>query len=205
MPSKVQGELLPPGWKVSQWVQEKVSNSCAYYLNDKKTLEKLKGHATKTPPMVFETKGDNSLSFQFSTGAYMESVSPLLSYWKDAEGKDYFNLEDTDGLEVKVTKVEATVENGGKTVQTIVRLDVHGEKVTITCYDTKVSMRVQGGPGGSPQMDQFVKRALLPYLNAEIKKHETGIHEINLHFQQLGSKSKVMGKKGTAEAANPNT
>ena len=120
----------------------------------------------------------------------MEAVVPLLKYWKDEEGAVLIP-EDTDGMNVKVKTVETTVENGGKTVQTIVKLDVHGEKVTITCYDTTVSMRIQG----LKWMEQFYKRALLPYLQHEIRKHATRIEEINLHFQQLGSDGSSKNKR----------
>ena len=180
MPSKRQDELLPPGWKVSQEIQKKVGG---YYLNTVETLRKLKEHADRTAHLEQETKNDNSLSLRFSTGAYMETVVPLLKYWKKEEGAGLLEHEDTDAMDVKVKTVETTVENGGKTVQTIVKLDVHGEKVTITCYDTTVSMRIQG----LKWMNEFYKRALLPYLEHEITKKTVKIKEVNLYFQQLGN------------------
>ena len=187
MPSKRQNELLPPGWMVSQKIQKKGSG---YYLNTLETLRKLKEHAQRPKPLEQETKRDDSMSLRFSTGAYMEAVVPLLKYWKDEEGA-LLIPEDTDGIKVEVKTVETTVENGGKTVQTIVKLDVHGEKVTITCYDTTVSMRIQG----QKWMEQFYKRALLPYLQHEIRKHATRIEEINQHFQQLGSNGSNINKR----------
>ena len=142
--------------------------------------------------MVVERRNDNSLSLQFSTGAYMESVSPLLSFWKEVNGKGSIDKDDTDGMEVKVTTIETSTDNGGKTVSTIVNLAVHGEKVTVTCFDTQVFMRVQG----RQQMEQFFKRALLRYLEVEINKQTDQIKMINQHFQQLGSSgSKRRGQK----------
>ena len=191
MPSKALGELLPPGWKLSKVIQSQVGDKGSFYLNDKATLEKLQGHAARTP-MVVERRNDNSLSLQFSTGAYMESVSPLLSFWKEVNGKGSIDKDDTDGMEVKVTTIETSTDNGGKTVSTIVNLAVHGEKVTVTCFDTQVFMRVQG----RQQMEQFFKRALLRYLEVEINKQTDQIKMINQHFQQLGSSgSKRRGQK----------
>ena len=81
MTKQVQSELLPPGWTVSQKLRSQPTES--YYLNDEETLKKLKGHAERTP-MTMVQKKDNSLSLQFSTGAYMEAVGPLLKFWKGA-------------------------------------------------------------------------------------------------------------------------
>ena len=182
MPNKVQGELLPPGWKVSPKIRSQVSGKGSYNLNDQATLEKLKGHAVRIPLEQLPVN-DKSKSLQFSTGAYIEAVSPLLKFWKDAEVNVPLDHVDTDSMEASVTEVEIEQENKGKTVKTIVRLNVEGEKVTITCYDTQVKMRVQG----KDKMEEFFRRALLPYLEGEIRKHSSRIRDINIHFQKLGS------------------
>ena len=108
--------------------------------------------------MEVETKRDNSLSLQFSTGAFMEAVSPLISFWKRIKGDGPINKVDTDGLKVNVTTIETTSDNSGKTVSTVFKLDVEGELVTITCCDTQVSMRIQG----KLQKEEYFRRALLP-------------------------------------------
>ena len=116
MPSKAIGGSLPPGWIVDQKIQDNASSKGSYYLNDLKTLEVLKGHAVRSP-MEIETKRDNSLSIQFSTGAYMEAVSPLVSFMKRIKGDGPIDEVDTDGLKVNVTTIETTSDNAGKTVQ----------------------------------------------------------------------------------------
>ena len=138
MTKQVQSELLPPGWTVSQKLGSHPTES--YYLNDEETLKKLKGHAERTP-MTMVRKKDNSFSLQFSTGAYMEAVGPLVMFWKGAEGKGKIDADDTDSLEVKVTHVKTKTEKGEKTVWTIVKLKVDGVEVTVTCglYCTPVS------------------------------------------------------------------
>ena len=74
-------------------------------------------------------------------------------------------------------------------------LDVHGEQVTVTCFDTQVFTRVQG----RQQMEQFFKRALMPYLQVEINNHSEKIKVINEHFKQLGSNgSRRKGQKTAA-------
>ena len=70
----------------------------------------------------------------------MEAVGPLLKFWKGAEGKGVIDADDTDGLEVKVTNVKTKTEKGEKTVWTIVKLKVDDAEVTVTCFDTQVSM-----------------------------------------------------------------
>ena len=201
MPTKAIDGPLPPGWMVSQDIQNQASSKGSYYFNDFKTLETLKVHAARAP-MVVETKCDKSKSLQFSTGAYMEAVSPLASFWKRAEGRGEIDKVDTDGMVAKVTSIETTADNGGKTVSTVVKLDVEGEKVTVTCFDTQVFMRVQG----KYQMEEFFKRALLPYLKEEISSQANQIKEINLHFQQLGGsdRSRSRGNK-TDQKTNPAT
>ena len=148
--------------------------------------------------MAVETKRDGSYSLLFSTGAYLEAVAPLISFWKEAEGADFIDKKDTDGLEVKVNDVETETEKGGKSVKFIVRLNVHGENTTVTCYDTTVSMRVQGGP-----ILPFSRSALIPYLEGEIKKKSMQIRDINLHFQQLSSTNRSKRRNKTTGPANP--
>ena len=192
MTKQVQTELLPPGWKVSHKLRSHPTES--YHLNDEETLKKLKGHAERAP-MTIVKKKDNSLSLQFSTGAYMEAVGPLVKFWRGAEGKGKINADDTDGLEVKVTNVKTKTEHGEKTVWTIVKLDVDDVEVTITCFDTQVSMRVQGGH------KQFSERALIPYLEEEIKDHAKKIKDINTHFRNFKNeqgKTAAAGKENLA-------
>ena len=121
MPSKRQDELLPPGWKVSQAIQKKVGG---YYLNTVETLRKLKEHADRTAHLEQETKNDNSLSLRFSTGAYIETVVPLLKYWKKEEGAGLLEHEDTDAMDVKV-----------KTVLKMTALSVGGCWIQNNCMD----------------------------------------------------------------------
>ena len=52
-------------------------------------------------------------------------------------------------------------------------------------------MRIQG----MKWMEQFYKRALLPYLEVEIRKKATKIKQINLHFKQLGSEGRTRNRK----------
>ena len=131
--------MLPPGWKVNTKIRNQVIGKGSYNLNDQETLEKMKGHAARSPLEQLPVN-DKSKSLQFSTGAYMEAVSPLLQFWKGAEDNVPLDPVDTDGLEASVTEVEIEQENKGKTVKAI----VEGEKVTFTCYDTQVKMRVKG-------------------------------------------------------------
>ena len=70
-------EVLPEGWKASEDLQHKVS-AFKYYLNDMKTSAKLKKQAVLAP-MVNNLTNDNSVSLQFSTCAYIKAVVPLVA------------------------------------------------------------------------------------------------------------------------------
>ena len=164
MPSKmITGEKLPPGWKVSETVKKQVG-TFKYYLNDKSILKKLKNHAIDTHVEELPVK-DKTRSFQFSTGAYILAVGPLIKFWKKCEG-NFIEKTDTDGLSVLVKQVATQTDAGGRITGYIVRLEVEGENVTITPYDTTVYLRVQGGI----QQKEYTERALIPYLKAEINK-----------------------------------
>ena len=182
MPGKIVTTILPPGWKVSDNVknQAQVSTTFKYYLNDVATLGKLKKHAVPTP-MEQKSNKDNSISLQFSTGAYMKAVLPLIKFYKECEG-DQIRKSDIDNMSAVVRNIETETDAGGKITGYLVRLEVEGEKVTVTFYDTQVNMRVQG----KKQMEEYFKRALLPYLWNQIDSNLEKIAQINLQFRQLG-------------------
>ena len=183
MPSKIQGELLPPGWKITEAMKRQVSYF-KYYLNDMATLGKLKSHAVRPPIMQTMTK-DNSVTLQFSTGAYILAVGPLVKFYKYCEGKN-IRKEDVDGLNIIVNSVETRMDAGGKITGYLIQLEVEGETVTVTPFDTQVKMRVQGGK----KQEEFTRRALLPFLQNKIQKQSVKIDQINQQFIQLGVTSK---------------
>ena len=152
-----------------------------YYLNDDSTYKKLKKHASNDD---FEDKSDklndNSFTFQFSTGAYVHSVVHLVDFWKESVGKQ-INPDQTAGLNTSVTCVKPETDAGGKLTGHISKLEVEGEVVTITTYDTQVKMRVQG----KQAMEQYTTRALIPYLHEQIKEKATNISNVNQYFTSL--------------------
>ena len=181
MPGKIHTTILPPGWKVSDTVKRQAQVSTfKYHLNDVATLGKLKKHSVSTP-MEQKANKDNSVSLQFSTGAYMKAVLPLIRFYKECEGQQ-IRKSDVDNLLVSVKNVETETDAGGKITGYLVHLEVEEEKVTVTLYDTQVNMRVQG----KKQMEEYVRRALLPYLRDKINSNLDRIAQINLQFRQLG-------------------
>ena len=183
-----QGELLPEGWIASEDLQNKVS-SFKYYLNDMKTLAKLKKHAV-LPPMVENMTRDNSVSLQFSTGAYIKAVSPLVKFYKEGVGKGHIKKVEVDGLDVSVTSVVTNADAKGKITGYVIELSVEGMKVKLTPFDTTTLLLVQGGK----MQEEYSKRALLPYLQNMIEENAAKIQEINVQFQQLGTMANSKNK-----------
>ena len=72
------------------------------------------------------------------------------------------------------------LDAGGKITGYIVKL-LEAEEVTVTLYDTKVKMRIQGGN----QQDLYTKRALIPYLNDQISIAKDEVNELNEYFLSL--------------------
>ena len=158
----------------SEDLQNKV-NSFKYYLNDMKTLAKLKKHAV-LPPVVENMTRDNSVSLQFSTGAYIKTVSPLVTFYKEGVGKGHIKKADVDGLDVSVTSVVTNTDANGKITGYVIELSVEGKKVKLTPFDTTTLLLVQGGN----MQEEFTKRALLPYIKEKIEEHAAKIHESNV-------------------------
>ena len=86
---------------------------------------------------------NGSKTILFSTGAYIKVVSPLVKEWKQVEG-DFITKEMVDNMEIKVVNVEHSTDSNGTIVHYIVKLCVDGIDVTVTCFDTKLTMTVQG-------------------------------------------------------------
>ena len=146
-----------------------------YCLNNDETLKKLKKNAMNDDDLEeLPLKKDDTIRIQLSTGAYMLAVAPLISFWKKHVGKQ-INRSNTGGLDVSITDVRRGHDANGTTTQWIVRLLVEGEQVTITCYDTQVKLMIQGGG----TKDEYTKKALIPYLNKEIKESSSDITQLN--------------------------
>ena len=159
-----------------------------YFLNDDATLVKLKGHATRAPIEQTPTN-DPTHTFQFSSGSFVAVMNPLVNFWKSAQGKT-IKPEETDNLDTSVKSVKAQKDAGGKITGHITKLSVEGEDVTITTFDTQVKVRVQGGK----MQVEYTKRALLPYLETNIKTNSAKIKDINTYFIDYpgpNSKSKI--------------
>ena len=76
------------------------------------TLAKLKKQAVPTP-LIKSIKKDNSVTLQFSTGAYITAISPLVKFYKETEGKS-IKAGDVDGLSIFITSVITDTDNTGK-------------------------------------------------------------------------------------------
>ena len=72
----------------------------------------------------------------------MAVVSPLIKDWRAILG-DFINVDMVDNMRIRVTKVHTERDNKNTGVHHLIKLDVEGQEVTVTCYDTRLSMMVQ--------------------------------------------------------------
>ena len=142
-----------------------------YFLNDEATFKKLKSAADKDNIKVTDNKGSKTI--EFSTGAYVSVVLPLIRMWEDIKGHS-IRPEDVDGMDINVIEIETEKDLKGTIVQYLVELK-EGIKVKVTCYDTTLSMMIQSGK----MLEDYCSRVLLPYLHSEIQVLGRVIEEKN--------------------------
>ena len=157
-----------------------------YYLNDEATEKKLKKGA-KVKDFTKVHNKDDSFTLKFSTGAYITTVIPLIKFWMETKVIDE---ADTDGLEVEIVSVKSKMDKGGTIEGYTVRLQVEGEEVTITLWDTTLKILVQGGL----RQVQFTTRALIPYLENEIDACKRDIDRTNAKVLNMTSPCHVCEK-----------
>ena len=143
-----------------------------YILNEEATLKKLQLAAVK--PAIEVTRNGGSTTIHFSTGSYVTTVIPLVNAWIDIKG-DYINNGLVDNMNIKVENVKIKKDNAGTIEHYLVKLKVDGQKVTVTCFDTTLTVLVQA----ASMLEPYCSRALFPYLEKEIKKWSMRIKEYN--------------------------
>ena len=135
----------------------KLEAKAKYYLNDATTLKKLKKAADIDDMTIIYNNQSNTINF--STGAYVNVITQLVNLWQDLKGH-HIHAEDVDGMKIIVNNVEIEREMADKIVKYVVRLSVEGEKVTVTCYDTSLSIFVQASQA---RLDEYCRRVLFPH------------------------------------------
>ena len=143
-----------------------------YILNSKKTAAKIKQGVGK--PTMHVEHNNGSKTINFSTGAYINIVLPLVKAWLELEGNPIL-ADQVDGMDITVSKFEIKTDQKNTKVHYAVKLLVDGLWVTVTCYDTTLTMLVQAGP----VLEPYCSRVLIPYLEREVKSKERQIKETN--------------------------
>ena len=144
-----------------------------YTLNDDSTLEKLQKNATTHDMCVDRTKNDNSVSIQMNTGAYLATVVPLIQFYLKNKGLE-INSKQTNGLVVFIKEVAQQKDARGTIVSTLVDLEVDGEHVKVTTYDTTGLVRVQG-----KGQHKFAEQLLIPHLENNVSLNTREIKMTN--------------------------
>ena len=151
-----------------------------YFLNDETTAKKLKRAAAADNPNIVIIPRSGSTTIRLSTGSYILTALPLLKAWLDIEGA-YINQEQVDGMIIGVDKVKTIIDLGGTIERYEVKLIVEGQEVTVTLYDTTLSIFVQAGS----MLNPYCNRVLIPYLNDEIQKASKMIEEMNIKIRAV--------------------
>ena len=152
-----------------------------YCLNDFNTAKKLKKAAKKKDRVVEFKSG--TITMELSTGAYIATVLPLLKIWERIVGC-FIEEEYVDNMVIKVDKIEPKIDQGGTIEGYIVKLVVEGQTVTVTLFDTKLSLMVQAGS----ILEPYCRRVLIPYLEEMIRRCTFKIKEINTKVLSHGSR-----------------
>ena len=147
--------------------------STDYSLNNDATLKKLQSAASK--PAIEVTRNNGSTTIHLSTGAYVTMVNPLVKVWQDIKG-DHIQRDLVDGMDITVNNIEIKKDNSGTIEHYKVKLAVDGRKVTVTCFDTTLTVLVQAG---KTVLEPYCSRALFPHLEKEVRNTSRRIKEIN--------------------------
>ena len=148
------------------------ARSSNYILNEKNTLDKVQAAANK--PAIEVTRNFGSTTIHLSTGAYVSVVIPLVMAWQNIEGH---RIEDklVDGMNIIVEDIAIKKDKVGTIEHNKIKLAVEGQKVTVTCFDTTLTVLVQA----SSMLEPYCSRVLFPYLNKEIRMNRMKIKEYN--------------------------
>ena len=146
------------------------------------TIKKIK-KAAEAPKDIEVTEKSQCTTMKFSAGAYMTVVTDLVKDWKNILGGS-INKDLVDDMEVSVIKVHTERDAKNKITQHLVKLLVEGQEVTVTCFDTRMSLMVQA----STMLEPYCSRALIPYLRDQIKVNNRNIKEMNAMVQAYDSK-----------------
>ena len=148
------------------------ARSSNYILNEKNTLDKVQAAANK--PAIEVTRNFGSTTVHLGTGAYVSVVIPLVMAWQNIEGH---RIEDklVDGMNIIVEDIAIKKDKVGTIEHNKIKLAVEGQKVTVTCFDTTLTVLVQA----SSMLEPYCSRVLFPYLNKEIRMNRMKIKEYN--------------------------
>ena len=165
-----------------------------YHLSNDETLKKLKTCAKYKDLEVLPPKNDDTIVVQLSTAAYMTTKPRLLEIWQGNEGEE-FDKNDTAGLSIVPTEVERKPDVNNITVMWTVRLTVEGERVTLTWYDTKLKVMIQG----NGMHVKYAHKVLVPHLSNEIEFNRKSIAQMNSEIAQLEGAKGTENKAGKAK------
>ena len=168
-----------------------------YSLNDDSTLEKLKKNATLRDVVVDNNKTDNSVSIQLNTGAYLTVLVPLVGFYLKNKGKE-IDSKNTKGHKVMIKDAERQSDARGVIVSTLVDLEVDGQHVKMTAYDTTGLVRVQGKAA-----QLFAGQLLGPHLEKNASLAAKDIKLTNEKILTYNTKTvKTKGPRGIRKSAN---
>ena len=121
-----------------------------YQLSDKKAKSNLMKSSNREALEIHDRQG--CIMMDFSTGAYLELVTPSVDEWKEAKTKKT-RIED---LNMEIEDVIPSYDENMKHVETIVKFRGSNNIITVTCYNTTQRMKAEG-KGYINFVDRFLK------------------------------------------------
>ena len=134
----------------------------SYELSDKKARSNLVKGAAREALVLYERQKCTVL--QFSVGSYLKTVIPVVCEWSTLKGE--FTI---DGVKMKIEDVRQGFDEKKKHVETLLKFQVSGNKITVACYNTTQRMKVEG----RGYLD-FVSKYLKPFFLESIRKVSLG-------------------------------
>ena len=131
----------------------------AYELSDKKAKANLLKNATREAFVIDEKQKCSMLLF--SVGSYKEAVLPTVDEWKYSI-KEKIQLEN---FEISVEEMRPAYDENEKLMETLVRFNVNGHKISVTCFNSTQKIKVEG-----KGYLEFVSRCLKPLFLERIRR-----------------------------------
>ena len=128
----------------------------SYELSDKKAKSNLLKAAARDILVIVERQLCTMMTF--NVGSYLKIVIPIVLKWQS--GVQDFKVQD---LDIQITEIRPVYDLNKKHMETLIKLVVNSDKISVSCYNSTQRMKVEG----LGYLD-FIKKFLKPLLDEQI-------------------------------------